>query len=862
MSAAARIRTSRARRRRSRAGLRRRRHRHQVRALRGRRRDARPRTAVRRRAAGSDTVEQVLDLVAAHGRRLPQRLPPHPAARRRPARPRSRRRRHGGRRALRQSRLADAPFRSLAESRLGLPVAFSHDVARRRRGRAAARRGTAVPGRRRAGRSAPGIAGALFVDGRPYSGGGFAGEIGHSIVVPGGRECVCGGRGHLESVASAGAIARLLHRADRHAMSRAPARCSPTRRRATATRSSSGTRRSGRSRSGISQLVAILAPEAVVIGGGLAAGRRRVLRAARGRSSTGCSRFHRRPLLIPAQLGEDAGLLGAALRAARPRSRRAARHDPHGHPEPRARPDLVGRRGSSRAGATGCRPGRSRAGGKGLNVARVLHAQGLPRARRDDRGRRDRRRARGRPARDRPPAPPRRRRRADPPHDRALRRAARARRRSSTSSGSITPPSEWRALAGAATRALPDCRCLVGSGSLPPGAPAAFLADLVRAARAAGIPSVVDTSGPAPARGRERAGDRAEAEPRRARGDATGETDPVAGARALIVLGAEWVVVSLGAEGMLAVCAGDPVTVLHARLPEPLTGNATGRGRCGGRRGCGGRSPTGRPDPERLLRSSDRVVGRRRAHAARRRDLADASRARRARARRGRAMTLVGHARTIMDAAVAAGTGVGAFNVLHLETAEGLVAGAEAAGLPVILQISQNCAQYHGGLDAIALGTMAVARGGERCRSPCTSITPRTTSSPTRAITSASARSCSTPRAPTTATTSRRPAASRAAPQSRASTSRPSSARSFGKGGAHEPGVRTDPIEAREFVEATGVDALAVAVGSSHAMTERTASLDIDLIGELHDARAGAAGAPRIVRRVGRRSCRTPSAPA
>ena len=44
-----------------------------------------------------------------------------------------------------------------------------------------------------------------------------------------------------------------------------------------------------------------------------------------------------------------------------------------------------------------------------------------------------------------------------------------------------------------------------------------------------------------------------------------------------------------------------------------------------------------------------------------------------------------------------------------------------------------------------------------------------------------------------------------------------------GKGGAHAPGVRTDPGEAAEFVAATGVDALAVAVGSSHAMSEQTA---------------------------------------
>src|SRR5699024_8997510 len=51
-----------------------------------------------------------------------------------------------------------------------------------------------------------------------------------------------------------------------------------------------------------------------------------------------------------------------------------------------------------------------------------------------------------------------------------------------------------------------------------------------------------------------------------------------------------------------------------------------------------------------------------------------------------------------------------------------------------------------------------------------------------------------------------------------------------GKDGAHAPGVRTEPAEAARFVSDTGVDALAVAVGSSHAMLERTAELDTDLI--------------------------------
>jgi fructose-bisphosphate aldolase class II len=54
-----------------------------------------------------------------------------------------------------------------------------------------------------------------------------------------------------------------------------------------------------------------------------------------------------------------------------------------------------------------------------------------------------------------------------------------------------------------------------------------------------------------------------------------------------------------------------------------------------------------------------------------------------------------------------------------------------------------------------------------------------------------------------------------------------------GKDGAHAPGVRTDPDEAVRFAEETGIDGLAVAVGSSHAMMAQTAALDHDLIRRL-----------------------------
>jgi predicted NBD/HSP70 family sugar kinase len=52
-----------------------------------------------------------------------------------------------------------------------------------------------------------GIGGALFLGGRLYRGaGGFAGEFGHTTVVPGGRPCGCGKLGCLETYSSEAAI--------------------------------------------------------------------------------------------------------------------------------------------------------------------------------------------------------------------------------------------------------------------------------------------------------------------------------------------------------------------------------------------------------------------------------------------------------------------------------------------------------------------------------------------------------------------------------------------------------------------------------------------------------------------------------
>ncbi|WP_372984852.1 ketose-bisphosphate aldolase [Microbacterium sp.] len=197
-------------------------------------------------------------------------------------------------------------------------------------------------------------------------------------------------------------------------------------------------------------------------------------------------------------------------------------------------------------------------------------------------------------------------------------------------------------------------------------------------------------------------------------------------------------------------------------------------------------------------------------------------------------MTLVSARELVTDAA-ARGAGIGAFNVIHLETAEGLVRSSADAGLPVILQISQNCADYHGGLEPIALATLAVAR---RAQTPVAVHLDH--AERPELVDEAIALGFGSVMFDGGALPYDENVALTAAVAERAHAAgvyvEGELGEVGGKDGAHAPGVRTDPDEARAFVAATGVDALAVAVGSSHAMTDRTASLDLALIARLREA--------------------------
>ena len=179
---------------------------------------------------------------------------------------------------------------------------------------------------------------------------------------------------------------------------------------------------------------------------------------------------------------------------------------------------------------------------------------------------------------------------------------------------------------------------------------------------------------------------------------------------------------------------------------------------------------------------------------------------------------------------------VGAFNVATLEHVEAVVSGAERAGRPVIVQISENAVRFHGSQVAPLLqATLALS---QRADVPVAVHFDHVQDS--ALLLDAAVEGFSSimfdgsPLEYEQNVVATRAAATWAA--GRGVWLEAELGEIGGKDGAHAPGARTDPGEAARFVAATGVDALAVAVGSSHAMTERTARLDATLIDRISDA--------------------------
>ncbi|MBB3950768.1 ROK family protein [Aureimonas jatrophae] len=201
--------------------------------------------------------------------------------------------------------LSGTDLRGLLEARFGRPVVVDNDcsmalVAESAVGAARGRHSAVML------TIGTGIGGAVMDEGRIVRGRGAAGQLGHVGVDPAGRPCLCGRRGCVETVSSGTALgvhireaglppettaAELLgRRADGDAKARAVLMSW-----------------AGPLRLAIDSLVAVHDPEVVVLGGGLGA----AAAAALDGIEVPASWYH--SPVVPAQLGDDAGVIGAAL---------------------------------------------------------------------------------------------------------------------------------------------------------------------------------------------------------------------------------------------------------------------------------------------------------------------------------------------------------------------------------------------------------------------------------------------------------------------------------------------------------------------------------------------------------------------
>ena len=234
----------------------------------------------------------------------------------------------------------DVPLKTELQNRLAVPATVNNDV------RVAVIAEHAVG----AGRGVAnmigvwpgtGLGGGLILDGRLYTGtAGLAGEIGHTTVLAGGPKCGCGGRGHLEALASRTGIvreiARRVKKGDKTLLTKYAGKDVTT---ATSGDLAKAWAKGDRLVTkvldqaaqylavGIASLANLLNPDLVVLGGGVteALGDRFIDRVAALVKKQPLSTSTGSVRIVRAALGDDAGITGAAIIA-----RRLLAHQPAG----------------------------------------------------------------------------------------------------------------------------------------------------------------------------------------------------------------------------------------------------------------------------------------------------------------------------------------------------------------------------------------------------------------------------------------------------------------------------------------------------------------------------------------------------
>ncbi|MEV7612767.1 class II fructose-bisphosphate aldolase [Streptomyces sp. NPDC089799] len=188
--------------------------------------------------------------------------------------------------------------------------------------------------------------------------------------------------------------------------------------------------------------------------------------------------------------------------------------------------------------------------------------------------------------------------------------------------------------------------------------------------------------------------------------------------------------------------------------------------------------------------------------------------------------------------AAAGGRAVAAFNIITLEHAEAVVAGAERVRTAVVLQLSENAVKFREGR------LLPIARAAAACAEAAAvpvALHLDHVKSPELLRQAADAGFGSVMYDAAHLPYGENLEATRSAADWAHANGLWIEAELGEVGGKsgdapldpHAPGARTDPDEARRFVADSGVDALAVAIGSTHAMTARTAALDRVLLARL-----------------------------
>ncbi|WP_099037258.1 ROK family protein [Mycobacterium neglectum] len=160
-----------------------------------------------------------------------------------------------------------------------------------------------------------GVGGGLVLDGVPYGGRtGNAGHVGHVVVDPAGGPCSCGGRGCVETIAAGPRMAQWAREQGWHAPADADAKELAD---AAAAGDAIALRTFARGATAVAAMIASVGAvcdlDLVVVGGGVAKAGALLFDPLRGALHTYAGLdFIRELRVVPAELGGEAGLVGAA----------------------------------------------------------------------------------------------------------------------------------------------------------------------------------------------------------------------------------------------------------------------------------------------------------------------------------------------------------------------------------------------------------------------------------------------------------------------------------------------------------------------------------------------------------------------